>query len=280
MGAMLLFVCLTSLALAQEKVIYGEDHRRDVFEERDPVLRELARSTAAKLPNLLIRLVGREYFLRTVSLVDRGMCADERFAHQTTVAYCSGFLIAPDLLLTAGHCVKNKQDCDGSKWAFDYRVADGTQSKLTLPKTSVYSCKRIVAQKFENAPGADYALIQLDRRVRDRAPLRVNSGDLPALGEAVFTIGHPAGLPTKIADGAQVRAHLSQGFTANLDTFAGNSGSPVFNARTLEVEGILIRGEVDWVPDEARGCQRAHQCSDDGCEGESVYRFPTAPDMW
>ena len=36
-------------------------------------------------------------------------------------------------------------------------------------------------------------------------------------------------------------------FVANLDTYGGNSGSPVFNSDTHEVEGILVRGEADFV---------------------------------
>ena len=35
-------------------------------------------------------------------------------------------------------------------------------------------------------------------------------------------------------------------FTANLDTYRGNSGSPVFNAITHKVEGVLVRGEQDF----------------------------------
>jgi len=35
-------------------------------------------------------------------------------------------------------------------------------------------------------------------------------------------------------------------FDANLDTFGGNSGSPVFDARTNAVVGILVRGADDY----------------------------------
>ncbi|MGK7898838.1 MAG: serine protease [Xenococcus sp. (in: cyanobacteria)] len=51
----------------------------------------------------------------------------------------------------------------------------------------------------------------------------------------VFVIGHPSGLPLKFANGTQVRDHSpSSFFVANLDTYGGNSGSPVFN----EDEGL------------------------------------------
>ena len=62
-------------------------------------------------------------------------------------------------------------------------------------------------------------------------------------------------------------------FSSNLDTFGGNSGSAVFNADTGEVEGILVRGEADYVNDRRRGCKVPNQCSDGGCRGEEVTRI-------
>ncbi|MGZ4885265.1 MAG: hypothetical protein ACXV5H_07070 [Halobacteriota archaeon] len=59
----------------------------------------------------------------------------------------------------------------------------------------------------------------------------------------VHMIGHPAGLPTNFAGGAAVRSNKPCAFfVANLDTYAGNSGSPVFYSGTHEVEGILVGG--------------------------------------
>jgi hypothetical protein len=84
--------------------------------------------------------------------------------------------------------------------------------------------------------------------VAGRRPLAVRSAGRVAKGQPLFVIGHPNGLPTKFADGAQVRGNAHKDFfVANLDTYGGNSGSPVFNAVSLEVEGILVRGENDFV---------------------------------
>ncbi len=59
-------------------------------------------------------------------------------------------------------------------------------------------------------------------------------------------LGHPWGLPLKIAGGGKVvkNEHSESRFffEAMLDTFSGNSGSPVLNEATLEVEGILVVG--------------------------------------
>ncbi|WP_420540401.1 S46 family peptidase (plasmid) [Paenibacillus polymyxa] len=60
------------------------------------------------------------------------------------------------------------------------------------------------------------------------------------------------------AVGAAVRDNPPNAFfVANLDTYGGNSGSPVFNSDTHEVEGILVRGE-----DCTRTTEFAHLVSD------------------
>jgi hypothetical protein len=61
-------------------------------------------------------------------------------------------------------------------------------------------------------------------------------------------------------------------FTTDLDAFGGNSGSAVFHADTLEVEGILVRGE----PEEfvSRGnCFVTRVCRAGECGGEDVTRI-------
>jgi V8-like Glu-specific endopeptidase len=75
-------------------------------------------------------------------------------------------------------------------------------------------------------------------------------------------MGHPSGLPMKYADGAKVFGNFDNYFSTNLDTFGGNSGSPVFNAKTNEVVGILVRGDIDYIEGEFEGrtCMRVNTC--------------------
>ena len=56
----------------------------------------------------------------------------------------------------------------------------------------------------------------------------------------------------------------------HLDTYGGNSGSPVFNAATHEVEGILVRGETDFTSNGT--CNVSLVCPTSGCRGEDVTR--------
>jgi len=84
-------------------------------------------------------------------------------------------------------------------------------------------------------------------------------------------IGSPSGLPQKIDAGARVREpRQSQGdfFVATTDSFGGNSGSGVFLYDTLEVVGILVSGDTDYVAD--GDCNRVNVCAESGCEGENV----------
>ena len=87
-----------------------------------------------------------------------------------------------------------------------------------------------------------------------------------------IVIGHPIGLLKKMAGNASVRSNSNPDyFIANLDTFGGNSGSPVFNADTHEVEGILVRGDTDFLP---RGnCIASMVCPVQGCRGEDCTRI-------
>lgn len=273
---MFIFILLSLHAFAaQPPVIYGEDNRRDVFDEKNPKYVEFARATAAKVPTLFMRTVGRDVIFRTMTLVDRGMCASERFSTQTTVSMCSGFLIGPKTLVTAGHCMKDVNDCKNFRWVFDYAMTSKEQLKVTVSPKSVYSCKKIISQKYD--PIEDYAVVELDRAVTDRKPLVIRRSGTLSPGTPVLVIGNPSGLPTKIADGANVRHLDTNWFTANLDTFAGNSGSAVINTETHEVEGILVRGEVDYVDDPAQGCKVANRCLDTECRGEDVNYITGVP---
>lgn len=270
-----LTLSLVSLsALASNKVIdviYGEDNRKDVFESTDSALVDLSKSTAAMIEmGNLKALSSGEIEISAGTLESRGICAKERFSQQISAANCSGFLVAPNILVTAGHCIKTESDCASYKWVFDFKVDHSEQANVTVAKDAVYSCKRIISRSLDQMSKDDYAVIELDRKALDRKPLSFRKKGKIAVGTSIAVIGHPTGLPTKIADGAKVRSQAGKFFVANLDTYGGNSGSAVFNTQTGEVEGILVRGENDYVYDSNLGCQVSNVCADNACRGEDV----------
>ncbi len=277
--AVLASLSLTSVASTQGlDVIYGDDNRMDVFESNDSVLVELSKSTAAMIgtENLKAARAG-EIEISAGTLEGRGVCAKERFSQQISAADCSGFLVAPDVIVTAGHCIKSQYDCSNNKWVFDYKVEHAEQGAINVSASSVYNCKKIIARTLDQSSKDDWAVIQLNRKVNDRKPLAFRRSGKISKGSAIAVIGHPTGLPTKIADGAKVRSLSGKFFVANLDTYGGNSGSAVFNTKTGEVEGILVRGENDYVYDSELGCQVSNKCANDSCRGEDVTYITNIP---
>jgi V8-like Glu-specific endopeptidase len=262
------------------KVIYGEDNRVDVYDSKDSSFVELSKSTAGmiSMQNMTSSSNG-EIVISGSTLRDRGICASERFSNQISAANCSGFLVSENVLVTAGHCIRSQYDCQSYKWVFDYKVDSADQTSVNVPATSVYSCKRIISRSLDNSTKDDYAVIELDRKVTDRRPLSFRKSGRVAVNTPIVVIGHPTGIPTKIADGARVRSHQGKYFVANLDTYGGNSGSAVFNVETSEVEGILVRGENDYVYDSRQGCQVSNKCTDAGCRGEDVTYITNIPEL-
>ena len=265
------------------KVIYGEDNRLDPANASNQLHIQLSRSTAVQI-NLKTRygtqtgnitLNGDEYKLKDRTL-QSGMnaCASERFSQQNAVGNCSGFLVAADLLVTAGHCVPSMSQCNDAVWAFDYR--NENIANLSLKKENVYKCVKIINQELNSSTKADYALIQLDRRVTGRQPLKFRTSGMVKKGTDLVVIGHPSGLPTKISAGASVKKNgEDQYFISDLDTYGGNSGSAVFDSNTGQIEGILVRGAKDYVRS-PKGCYVSNVCKnvgDSGCGGESVSRI-------
>ena len=93
-------------------------------------------------------------------------------------------------------------------------------------------------------------------------------------------IGSPSGLPLKVTIGGAVRKSLHPNFfVGSLDTYQGNSGSAVFNAETGVIEGILVRGENDFVPNADNFCIESNKCTDDACRGEDVSRIRSVPEI-
>ncbi len=268
------FFLLTSLmflnsafSVYKPKVIYGKDHRADLYQIEDQVVAKVSRSTAAMVPKSILTKIGTIYQM-TSGLFgrDNRLCSTELFYNQPNAAVCSAFLVGPDLLATAGHCIST-EDCDRRAFIFNYSMKNEVEMPTQALEEDVYFCKAVI--KRELTSQQDYSLVQLDRPVRGHDILKLAQAEVQ-VNDPLLVVGHPSGLPTKVAGGAQVRSQKPGYFVANLDTYGGNSGSAVFNAETLEVTGILVRGEQDFVYDRARKCYKSNQCSDSGCRGEDV----------
>lgn len=272
----LIQLCLVKPAYgvnSQRDVIYGKDNRYETSEYPDRFFREKAQSVAGMVRTRGLRPDFAEdpenftTFFKKTAARGYGVCSDEVYAQQNILPICTGFLVAEDILVTAGHCVTEDTPCDSYSWVFGYE-----EGVTRFPNKDIYRCKEVLSHELIDTKYSlrDYSVIRLDRKVEDREPLEFRRKGKPNWGEKLLIIGHPYGLPQKIADGARVKSGNFLGifkpfktffrkqdfFISNLDSFAGNSGSPVFNQKTGEVEGILIEGSDDFRDDEESGCKR------------------------
>jgi hypothetical protein len=78
----------------------------------------------------------------------------------------------------------------------------------------------------------------------------------PSGGDPLFALGHPLGLPLKVAPNGQYIRLGGKFLEHDLDLFGGNSGCPVFNERN-QVVGINSAGPEDWETDAENDCNRA-----------------------
>jgi hypothetical protein len=269
------------LGTRQDEVVYGVDHRQDVYVHADAQLRQRAhQSTVALMSAGVINAANpNAVTFNAPSLQARlNLCSTERFLDDPTPAFCSGTLIDDDLVLTAGHCI-SAASCADTRFVFNfYRTS--VWGLQTVTTQDIFSCASVVVRQVS---GADYAVVRLDRSAVPRftpAPVRPERAAL-ANSWPLGVIGSGSGIPFKLDSGAQVRdarAGTLDYFVSNLDTFGGNSGSGVYDLFTKQVVGILVRGERDYVSNGS--CNVVNMCPDAGCRGEDSTYVRTALDAY
>jgi V8-like Glu-specific endopeptidase len=256
------------------KVIYGNDDRFDVYESSDSLMRGIAGSTAAMINNDHLILNNGTYTLKSETLAEGGVCKSERFADQMAPADCSGFLVAPDTIVTAGHCITSMNDCETYSWVFDFANNTEEKSAFTFNQKQVYHCTKIIAREKNNSNQNDYAVVKLDRST-GRTPLKFRTEGKVDNNAVLTVIGHPSGLPLKITAAADMRKNTNAiYFVTNADTYGGNSGSAVVDSRTGVVEGILVRGDQDYESNpNGEACSVSVHRTVKGGRGEDVTRI-------
>ena len=282
-----LFLVISCSDIAEafvDKVIYGIDNR-SLISELDEIEFSFAlsssRAVLAQIPNWRISNFSKESFSVETKDLRNGLnfCERERFLNLPIVSSCTAFMVGPDLIATAGHCVKDKYECKKQTWVLDYDSEMDFVSpngSAIFSKTKSYSCAELLSWS-ENTK-LDYAIIRLDRKIEDRIALRLRRDGKTPDSETLMVIGHPLGMPKMMSANVLIRDNSqTYFFRTNADTFSGNSGSPVIGIFSGLVEGILVRGDEDFVMDLNLGCQRVARCGDKDCRGESVQRSTFLP---
>ncbi len=261
------------------KVVYGTDDRIDVYQETNGDRIDWAASTCALVDTSALTDNGNgTYSLATSAYVRGGYppCSGEPFANQPTAARCTGFKVNNDIIASAGQCIQ-QSDLPYVRFVFGFDMLNAATPVLTFNADQIYTGTAIIAWQY--GVEYDYSVVRVDRPITVAASLPLRTEGAIAVGAQVGVIGHPSGLPKKIAFGANtlVRSNTAAGyFEANLDTYGGNFGSPVFNAAEGIVEGILVRGNEDFVF--GADCFRSNVLPDTTLDSEDVSKSITFAD--
>lgn len=156
---------------------------------------------------------------------------------------CTGFLIGEHTVATAGHCVYSP----GLGWAHAARVMPAVNGAVQTFGAATGNEFFAVAGWVNNMePEYDYGAIQLNQDIGKKTGwLGMANLDNSMLDRAAVSVtGYPADHPyrTMWTMTSSLRRVTATRLYYNIDTYAGQSGSPVYNARFTRACGYCVVG--------------------------------------
>ncbi len=248
---------------------YGNDDRQQIRDANDPRVAQWARSIAIIVNRDILTSSGPGRLAANVPTLGekQNLCRGERFADEPVLGFCSSYLVAPDLVATAGHCFKSTL-CEEMAFVFDFYQGGASGDVSAIPKSSVFHCKELVARQYDGA--LDYAVVRLDRPVTNRTPFPLQ-GPPPAVGARVALLGFPSGILGKVDLAGKVVRVEGNRIRTSVDSFPGHSGGVMIDMTTGRAFGVHVEGSSpSYVGTGA--CTRAAGCAAvtpdaDSCQG-------------
>ncbi|MEO1258999.1 MAG: serine protease [Bacteroidota bacterium] len=193
------------------------------------------------------------------------LCEGEAFASQPVVGEGTAFIVGENEMMTAAHVFSQGLERYAVVFGFEMINRQGAFESLIRASNIFYPKEyRLLDTDF------DIASFTTDRPLKRKVLPVATDKTFPG-GTRIYMIGHPSGLPKKLAVNASITAdEHPHYFYSTLDAFQGNSGSPVFDLLSHEVIGVLVSGEIDyhWTGN----CYTSIPCRIPYCKGEKVIR--------
>lgn len=219
----------------------------------------------------LIKISPTTYQLNVAtSLGNRyNLCHDQAFFNQRVVGVGTAFITDKKQMITAAHVFPGP--LKDYAIVFGYHVINqlGT-AETSIDAKNVYYPDKII-KRYDDL---DLVVFETDREL-NRPVLAWEKSAALHNGNEIYMLGYPMGLPEKLAINADITDNANRYFFyTSLDSFQGNSGSPIFNFETHKIIGVLVSGMVDY---ELHGdCYRTTSCRQPDCVGEKAIRIELA----
>lgn len=297
LNLLFLFQVSRGFAGAASPHIYGKDNRNEVDLSSPRQIQRLAKGVAALvLTSDLVSSSNNQIGFKAQSFgQSQRLCfgpLENRFRNQPSLGVCTGFYIGNKQLVTAGHCLKDKNSCNSDstlqtkKWVFGFDVSTLVEASpsgsVKVKSNRVIGCSRVLDSfhfPFDLEVGhMDYAVVELDSEPPPGTTVLEFDLQIPDRGTPVFMLGHPSGLPLKWTNEARVLkvTRSATNIESDLDAFGGNSGSPIFNQITKKVIGILVRAPESFETEPDRDCKKIIQCQGPECISRPSVSFAIA----
>lgn len=196
------------------------------------------------------------------------LCVGQAFYEQPIVGIGTAFIFSENSMMTAKHVFE--RPVKDYVVVFGYQIVQSNgvvevffdNGNLYYPTKIIHSADELDVVEFEVDRNFDRKVLEWENSLKA----------LKSTTNEIYMLGHPCGLPMKVALNASIEKNPHpQYFYTTLDSYQGNSGSPVFNFYSHKVIGVLVSGDKDYKYN--GNCYYRSNCILPYCKGEKVIRI-------